>query len=113
MTVYGGPWRIEYEGVLYHVLSRGKRATGHLFYGRFKSILVENDAYVLELSCYIHRNPLRAGMGKRSKEILIQARIISCRSCKYDLVLVFKSLKTLTALVSGGRLWSARCPFEL
>jgi REP element-mobilizing transposase RayT len=35
---------------------------GHLFQGRFKSIIVENDAYLLRLSCYIHRNPLRAGM---------------------------------------------------
>jgi len=39
--------------------------TGHLFQGRFKSILVENDAYVVELSCYIHRNPLRAGVVQR------------------------------------------------
>ncbi len=37
------------------------RTSGHLFQGRFKSILVENDAYLLRLSCYIHRNPLRAG----------------------------------------------------
>jgi putative transposase len=28
--------------------------SGHLFQGRFKSRLVENDAYVVELSCYIH-----------------------------------------------------------
>jgi hypothetical protein len=27
--------------------------------------VVENDAYVVELSCYIHRNPLRAGMVER------------------------------------------------
>jgi len=39
--------------------------SGHLFQGRFKSIIVENDAYALELSCYIHRNPLRAGIVKR------------------------------------------------
>jgi REP element-mobilizing transposase RayT len=39
--------------------------SGHLFQGRFKSILVENDAYVLELSCYIHRNPIRAKMVRR------------------------------------------------
>ena len=39
--------------------------SGHLFQGRFKSILVENDAYVLELSYYIHRNPSRAGIVKR------------------------------------------------
>ncbi len=36
--------------------------SGHLFQGRFKSIIVENDAYLLRLSCYIHRNPLRAGI---------------------------------------------------
>jgi putative transposase len=129
------PWRIEYDGAYYHILSRGnegreiyyddmdrrtfldtlgkmgerfeidvfafvlmsthyhvlmrtRRANlsramqwlgvtytrrfnnrhlraGHLFQGRFKSILVENDSYVVELSCYIHRNPLRAGLAKR------------------------------------------------
>jgi putative transposase len=39
--------------------------SGHLFQGRFKSMLVENDAYMLQLSCYIHRNPLRAGLVER------------------------------------------------
>jgi hypothetical protein len=38
---------------------------GHLFQGRFKSILVENEAYLLQLSYYIHRNPLRAGIVQR------------------------------------------------
>ena len=32
--------------------------SGHLFQGRFKSLIVENDAYLVRLSCYIHRNPL-------------------------------------------------------
>jgi REP element-mobilizing transposase RayT len=129
------PWRIEYEGALYHLLSRGndgkdifeddrdrkvflktvgemserfeinvyayvlmrnhyhlmvktqranlKKAMhwfgttytkrfnirhsrkGHLFQGRYKSIIVQNDAYLLQLSCYIHRNPLRAKIVKR------------------------------------------------
>jgi len=27
---------------------------GHLFQGWFKSIIVENDAYLLRLSCYIY-----------------------------------------------------------
>jgi REP element-mobilizing transposase RayT len=36
--------------------------SGHLFQGRFKSIIVQNDAYLMRLSCYIHRNPLRAGI---------------------------------------------------
>jgi putative transposase len=38
---------------------------GHLFQGRFKSILVENEPYLMQLSCYIHRNPLRAGITQR------------------------------------------------
>lgn len=41
---------------------------GHLFQGRYKSFLVENDAYLIRLSCYIHRNPLRAGVTKRLAE---------------------------------------------
>jgi len=39
--------------------------SGHLFQGRFKSIIVQNDAYLMGLSCYIHRNPLRAGIVAR------------------------------------------------
>lgn len=131
----GRAWRIEYDGALYHVLSRGNERnnifrddedrrtfldaigemagrfgvdlfayvlmdnhyhlllrtnqanlsksmqwlgvtytrrfnnrhcrSGHLFQGRFKSIIVENDVYLMQLSCYIHRNPLRAGMVSR------------------------------------------------
>ena len=129
------PWRIEYEGALYHLLSRGNESndifidekdrssflntvgemserfnidifayvlmdnhyhllvrtrqanlkkamqwfgttytqrfnwrhsrSGHLFQGRYKSIIIQNDAYLLQLSYYIHRNPLRAGVVKR------------------------------------------------
>ena len=129
------PWRIEYKGALYHLLSRGnehsdifvddkdrgnflntvgemsqrfdidifayvlmnnhyhilartrranlKKAmqwfgttytqrfnrrhsrSGHLFQGRYKSFIVQNDAYLLQLSYYIHRNPLRAGIVRR------------------------------------------------
>ena len=39
--------------------------SGHLFQGRYKNLIVENDAYLLGLSCYIHRNPLRANIAKR------------------------------------------------
>ncbi|MBT3177699.1 MAG: hypothetical protein HOG03_14100 [Desulfobacula sp.] len=46
---------------------RHKRS-GHLFQGRFKSFLVQSDGYVLRLSCYIHRNPLRAGRVERLSE---------------------------------------------
>jgi hypothetical protein len=38
------------------------RTWGHLFQGRYKAILCEKDSYFLELSAYIHLNPLRAGL---------------------------------------------------
>lgn len=44
--------------------SRHKRS-GHLFQGRYKSILIEADEYASELSRYIHLNPLRAGITKQ------------------------------------------------
>ena len=40
---------------------RHKRS-GHLFQNRYKSIICEEDAYLLELIRYIHLNPLRARM---------------------------------------------------
>jgi len=40
------------------------RRNGHLFQGRFKSIVVDKDSYLLELSRYIHLNPVRARIVK-------------------------------------------------
>jgi len=37
---------------------------GHLFQGRYKAILCEKDKYFLELSAYIHLNPVRGGIVK-------------------------------------------------
>jgi len=34
--------------------------TGHLFQGRYKAILLDADAYLLELVRYVHLNPVRA-----------------------------------------------------
>ena len=42
--------------------NRKRQRRGHLFQGRFKSILVDADAYLEHLSRYIHLNPLRANM---------------------------------------------------
>jgi len=42
---------------------RHKRA-GHLFQNRYKSIICEEDPYLLELVRYIHLNPLRAKLVK-------------------------------------------------
>jgi len=36
--------------------------SGHLFQGRFKGFLVEDESYLRRLLLYVHRNPLRAGL---------------------------------------------------
>src|SRR5437868_9745571 len=47
------------NGVYTQAFNRRHRRVGHLFQGRYKAILVDKDAYSLELSRYIHLNPWR------------------------------------------------------
>ncbi len=42
--------------------NRSYRRSGTLWEGRFKSCLVQNELYLLELYRYIELNPVRAGM---------------------------------------------------
>lgn len=39
--------------------NRRHRRSGHLYQGRFKAILIEAESYLLELSRYVHLNPIR------------------------------------------------------
>jgi putative transposase len=48
---------IQFTYTQYH--NRRYRTVGHLFQGRYKAILCDRDAYLLELVRYIHLNPLR------------------------------------------------------
>jgi putative transposase len=41
---------------------------GHLFQGRYKAILCDQDAYLFSLVKYLHCNPVRAGMVRQPKE---------------------------------------------
>ena len=50
------------NGAYTNYFNTKRQRAGHLFQGRYKAILVEKDAYALELSRYIHLNPVRAGM---------------------------------------------------
>lgn len=43
---------------------------GHLFQGRYKAILCEKDSYLIELTAYIHLNPVRAKLVKEPEEYL-------------------------------------------
>ncbi|MDD2272171.1 MAG: transposase [Desulfuromonadaceae bacterium] len=45
-----------------------RKRSGHLFQGRYKALLVDRDSYLLELSRYMHLNPVRAKMVERPEE---------------------------------------------
>ena len=53
------------NGLYTQYFNRRQRTDGPLFRGRYKAILVDAEAYWLQLSRYIHRNPLEAAMTKR------------------------------------------------
>jgi len=40
--------------------NKKRKRSGHLFQGRFKAILIDADAYLKQLSRYIHLNPVKA-----------------------------------------------------
>ena len=46
------------------------RYTGHLWQGRFKSLLIDRDSYLLECGRYVELNPVRAGMTRTPGEYL-------------------------------------------
>jgi len=56
------------NGVYTQRFNFNNRRTGHLFEGRYKSILVQQDLYLLELARYVVLNPVRAGMVRAAKE---------------------------------------------
>ena len=52
------------NGVYTQRYNRSAETDGALFRGRYKSILVDVDSYLLNVSRYIHMNPVAAGLVK-------------------------------------------------
>ena len=50
------------NGVYSQAFNRIHGRVGHLFQGRYKAILVEREAHLLEVCRYVVRNPVRAGL---------------------------------------------------
>jgi putative transposase len=53
------------NGVYTQTYNRRHNKVGHLFQGRFKAILVDRDAYLLEVCRYVDLNPVRARMVRK------------------------------------------------
>jgi len=56
------------NGVYTQSYNRRHGKVGHLFQGRFKAVLVDRDAYLLEVCRYVDLNPVRAKMVKRPED---------------------------------------------
>jgi len=52
----------------YNHYKRKYNYAGHFWQGRFKSILVSKDEYLLACGLYIERNPIRAGLVKKAED---------------------------------------------
>ena len=50
------------NGVYTQAFNRRHAKVGHVFQGRFKAVLVDRDAYLLEVCRYVDLNPVRARM---------------------------------------------------
>ena len=53
------------NGVYTQRFNKAHHIDGQLFRGRYKSILIDAESYLLELIRYIHRNPIEAGLEKQ------------------------------------------------
>jgi REP element-mobilizing transposase RayT len=63
--------------------NRRHRRVGHLFQGRYKSIVVEAEGYLLNLSRYVHVNPVRGKMMGRGDPVERRKRLRSWRWSSY------------------------------
>jgi hypothetical protein len=52
------------NGSYTNYINRRRNRSGHLFQGRYKAIVIDKDSYLLELSRYVHLNPVRAGIAE-------------------------------------------------
>lgn len=56
--------------LLFHVrrYHRNQGTSGHVWQGRYKSFIVQNDEHLLTVARYVEGNPVRAGMVESAKE---------------------------------------------
>lgn len=63
--------------------NRRHRLTGHLFQGRYKSIIVQAEGYLLSLSRYLHLNPVRGRVIGRGDPLQRRQRLRDWRWSSY------------------------------
>jgi putative transposase len=100
-----------------------RKRSGHLFQGRYKAILVDKDSYLLELSRYLHLNPVRAKMVEKPEEYLHSSYGSYISDMKEEIVTIDMILDLLTrnrakagkryrTFVEGGLVEELKSPME-
>jgi len=56
------------NGVYTQLFNRNHNCSGHVFQGRYRSILIEKESYLLEISRYVVLNPVRAKEVERPED---------------------------------------------
>ena len=56
------------NGIYTQWINREHRRTGHVFQGRFKSVLIEKESHLLEVARYVVLNPVRARMVRSARD---------------------------------------------
>ena len=87
------------NGAYTNYLNRKRNRSGHLFQGRYKAILVDQDSYLLELSRYIHMNPVRANIVNKPEEYRNSSYKSFINRKKEDIV--FREL--ILSMISKGK----------
>lgn len=62
------------------------RWSGQVFQGRYKSLPVEDDRYLLECGRYIERNPLKAGLAKEPTDYPYSSHTFYAQGLKNHLI---------------------------
>ena len=70
------------NGVYTQWHNRSHNRVGHVFQGRFKAIIVQREAYLLELARYVVLNPVRAGICDLPER---NTGVRSCNQAKHQL----------------------------
>lgn len=63
------------NGLYTQAFNRRHKRVGHVFQGRYKSIIVDKDAHYLELIRYIHLNPWRAKIVKSLEQFRYSSHV--------------------------------------
>lgn len=80
-----------------------RKRSGHLLQGRYKAILVDKDGYLLELSRYLHLNPVRAKMVARPEEYTHSSYSSYISSAKEEIITTDMILGMLTSSSTQAR----------